>query len=341
MKKYKKIVKSSTLFRCNKCAEFFLPHLFFEHLQVCSANANISNPSNSSTSPKPNIFSKESSSNEFKMNFTAKSNNILEDFPSTLNSKVTSFQKFRETTPKPAKKLESYQENARNTNDLKISIRQTNVQNGEDNKPFTEYTIFCNWRKVKWRIAKKYINFCQLNQELKLLFPNLSLQNANYIVSNTSSGISNVLDLKKPLLLEEKRKGLENYLREIAENDVLRNSQPFKKFLMFEEAVKKFSEPEEKDHYEAKFTKFSTPGPKSQEKIREVFISEKKNGDFYEFGEKEKENVEKKNSLANKNKSSKNEKIVISHNINDVEDFSSGEDSGKVLFFNHFSKILN
>lgn len=338
LKKYKKIVKSSTLFRCNKCAEFFLPHLFFDHIQACSAN--ISNPSNSSTSPKPHIYSKESSSNEFKMNFTAKSNNILEDFPSTLNSKATSFQKLRETTPKPSKKLDNYQENLRNSSDLKLSIRQTNVQNGEDNKPFTEYTIFCNWKKVKWRITKKYINFCQLYQELRLLFPNLSLQNANYIVSNMSSSISNVLDLKKPLLLEEKRKGLENYLREIADNEVLKNSQPFKKFLMFEEAVKKFSEPEEKDNFDGKFTKFSTPGPKSQEKIREIFISEKKNGDSYGFGEKEKENVEKKSSVINKNKSNKSEKIVISHNMNDVEDFSSGEESSGKVFYHYFNKIF-
>ena len=132
-----------------------------------------------------------------------------------------------------------------NSSNLKLSIRQTNVQNDEDNKPFTEYTIFCSLRRVKWRIAKKYANFCQLYQELLMFFPNLSLKNSSFIVSNVSN-FGQMLDLKNPLFLEEKRKGLENLLLEIAANAILRESELFQRFLMVEEAVKKFTEPSEK-----------------------------------------------------------------------------------------------
>jgi hypothetical protein len=203
-------------------------------------------------------------------------------------------------------------------NQLKLSIRQTNVQNGEDNKPYTEYTIFCSLKRVKWRITKKYTNFCQLHQELMLLFPNLVLKNAGYIISNMTN-FGSILDLKKPLLLEEKRKGLESYLSELAGNETLKNCQPFKRFLMIEEAISKFSEPETTEN---KY-KFSTPVQKSQEMSegKNSFVSEKKNFD-YSLIEKENNNCSKTSIVEQKKES-----IMISHNDYKNNSFSDDNES--------------
>ena len=327
MKQYKQIVKCSSVFRCSKCAEFFLPHIFFDHLPTCM-NYNYNN----FTPPTQSLYSKDkdSSSNNFSSKIYEK---IEETGKFVNNAKIGSFPRMNENIKsqvlmkssneieiKPHEKLTDIFKN-----NLKLSIRQTNIQNGEDNKPYTEYTIFCSLKRVKWRITKKYSNFCQLHQELSIIFPNLNLKNSGYIVSNVSN-FGHMLDLKKPLFLEEKRKGLENYLMEIVSNEILKNSEPFKRFLLIEEAFKRFSEPEEKEIINDKY-KFSTPVPKSTDKIQEKknsFISEKKNIDF-SLIEKENEGMT----------TSKQEKIMIAHN--DLEEsFSDSRKSSVFIYFGFF-----
>ena len=340
LKKYKKMVKCSTIFRCSKCSEFYLPHLFFDHIPSCCnyTNSNTSNNqpinhtnfsnsthNNTTGSPSPNpIFSsKDTSNKDLNANFSSKISkqpqfDKFDEIRKYSNAEFSNFDRVKENS----KTQENYIDISKFP--LKLSIRQTNVQNGEDNKPFTEYTIFCSLKRVKWRITKKYSNFCQLHQELTLLFPNLALKNASYIISNVTN-FATILDLKKPLLLEEKRKGLEKYLMEIAENEVLKNSEPFKRFLMIEEAIKKFSEPEKlENNY-----KFSTPVEKSKEKTKEgkgSFVSEKKSFDY--------SLVEKENNNGTQTSiGQKNEKIIISNN--NFKDRSSSENSRRssVIFF--------
>lgn len=319
LKNYKKIVSSSTIFRCSKCADFYSPQLFFDHVQNCFNYSNCSASPNTITS-KDEVIKFDSafkSNNELKLNSLVKINNKQDEKNKYLiNQKLFSMGSFVENTPKIGKvraELESLQEVDNRKNELKVSIRQTNVQNGEDKKPFTEYTIFCSLKRVKWRVTKKYVNFCQLHQELAMQYPNLNLKYSAYIVSNVSN-FGGLFDPNKPMVLEEKRKGLENYLIEIASNEILKNSESFKKFLLIDDAVKKFSEP----------TKYSTPVQKSQEKIKDeksVFISEKKNTDYSLI---EKDNIACIPSLLEY----ANEKITISHN-NDIFTISDVESSDK------------
>eukprot|EP01017_Pseudomicrothorax_dubius_P007048 TRINITY_DN1212_c0_g2_i1.p1 TRINITY_DN1212_c0_g2~~TRINITY_DN1212_c0_g2_i1.p1 ORF type:complete len:878 (+),score=280.77 TRINITY_DN1212_c0_g2_i1:686-3319(+) len=117
---------------------------------------------------------------------------------------------------------------------LQIFINQTMVkENGED-KPFTEYTIQVIWHDIEWTVTRKYRAFYDLHQSIATAFPGLQLPDSVFALFLSTASLKNVIASKSSTLVEERRKALQSYLRDLIRIDLVRNSQLLKTFLDFE-----------------------------------------------------------------------------------------------------------
>lgn len=120
-------------------------------------------------------------------------------------------------------------------NQLQVSINQTKVRETADNKPFTEYILKLQYGQKKWQVTRRYKNFCELHQSLLGNFPGVRLPDSSNAIINTSD-INALFQGKRPTIIEDRRKALQQYLRELAKMDVIRNSKFYKQFVEFEDA---------------------------------------------------------------------------------------------------------
>ncbi|EGR33606.1 hypothetical protein IMG5_048230 [Ichthyophthirius multifiliis] len=117
-------------------------------------------------------------------------------------------------------------------NDFTISIYQTVVREANDNQPFTEYIIQMIYQLIKWTIARKYKNFCELHTLLMNTFPGLKIQEQGNLIISDLNGTSKTI--------EDRCKNLQQYIRELVKIDIVRNSKPFKNFLEIDKYVEKY-----------------------------------------------------------------------------------------------------
>ena len=117
-------------------------------------------------------------------------------------------------------------------NSLQISINQTMVKespDAQDSKLYTEYLIQIIYTSIKWSVSRKYKLFTELQRNLAASFPGLKFPDSASVLANCSNMA--YINSKRPTVIEERRKGLQRYLRDLAKIEVIRNSSPFKKFL--------------------------------------------------------------------------------------------------------------
>jgi len=119
-------------------------------------------------------------------------------------------------------------------NMLQISINQTMVKENADAKPYTEYLIQVAYNGIKWSVSRKYKAFCELHQSLNTQFPSLKFPESAFTILGAFNNLSYVSNTKRPTVIEERRKALQQYLRDLSKLDIVRNSNPFKKFLELE-----------------------------------------------------------------------------------------------------------
>lgn len=81
----------------------------------------------------------------------------------------------------------------------------------------------------------RYKNFCELYYNLINQFPSLELPPQILSVLSASTDINNIFNSKRPTVIEERRKALQMFLRELAKVDVIRNSRIFKNFIEMDE----------------------------------------------------------------------------------------------------------
>ncbi len=125
-------------------------------------------------------------------------------------------------------------ENEIDPNALQISIHQTMVKENSDSKPYTEYLIQIIYNGVKWSVSRKYKQFCELHQSLNTHFPSLKFPESAFTVLGGFNNLGYISSSKRPTVIEERRKALQQYLRDLSKLDIVRNSNPFKKFLELE-----------------------------------------------------------------------------------------------------------
>ena len=123
------------------------------------------------------------------------------------------------------------------SSDLIISINQTMVKESSDNKPYTEYLIQVSYNNNKWTVARKYKNFCELHQNLFSLFPNMKVPDSVSAVINSSTDVNNIFNSKRPTVIEERRKALQQFLRDLSKIETIKNCKLFRGFLEIEKVA--------------------------------------------------------------------------------------------------------
>jgi hypothetical protein len=116
-------------------------------------------------------------------------------------------------------------------NQLQIIINQTMVKESADSKPYTEYLIQISYSTKRWSVARKYKTFCELHQKLNTEFPSIKFPDSSYIILGALNSVNYLSNSKRPTVIEERRKALQQYLRDLAKIDKIAESIYFQQFL--------------------------------------------------------------------------------------------------------------
>ncbi|CAK64544.1 unnamed protein product (macronuclear) [Paramecium tetraurelia] len=191
LKKFKKIFKNSSSIVCINCNRQYQSNGFSQHLSTCIDN----NPLQSN------------------------SLNLITYEQRIYNNNNTHNQSLSHPLPPPI-----------DLSQLQISINQTMVRETPDNKPYTEYMIRVQYNLKKWTISRRYKNFCELHQAIIQQYPNLKMPESSSAIINTAD-IGSVFNAKRPTVIEDRRRALQSYIRDLAKLDPVRNSTAYRKFL--------------------------------------------------------------------------------------------------------------
>ena len=228
-KQYKRMVKNSNALQCAHCAKFISTNIFSQHITNCAGTSHNSSQIMNQRTQFFNGFSNfgpQSAATSF--------NNVGAN---TLNSTLNI------TQPIP-NSLQGTSDSYSNYCPVQISINQTMVKESSDNKPYTEYLIQVSCNGNKWSVSRKYKMFCELHQTLTSAFPNLKFPDSNFTGLSSFMSASQNTTSKRPTVIEERRKALQQYLRDMAKIDVIRNNQTFRKFLELDRSSESTGEPE-------------------------------------------------------------------------------------------------
>lgn len=113
-------------------------------------------------------------------------------------------------------------------NSLDININQTIVKESADSRPYTEYLIQVTHKGKRWSVSRKYKEFCELHQRLNAEYPSTKFPDSSYIVLG---GIGNLSSSKRPTVIEDRRKALQQYLKDLSMMEKIANSTYFLQFL--------------------------------------------------------------------------------------------------------------
>lgn len=220
-KKYKKMVKNSSRLQCVHCGKAFAPTVFLSHLNECLTTLG---------SPGSQVGQSLTGNGYPSLNGIALGSPIHQANSSIqygLGQSTTQLDQF--TLSPPTSKLDLTK--TRPTNQFQITIIQTMVKETSDSKPYTEYLIQVMDSGQKTLVTRKYKEFCDLHQCLTLSFPTLKLPESTFAMLEMFSSPSDSPTSKKPIVIEERRKVIQQYLRDLASIDIVKNSEVFKKFL--------------------------------------------------------------------------------------------------------------
>lgn len=116
-----------------------------------------------------------------------------------------------------------------NKQNVHITVSQTVIKESEDKKkPYTEYIVQISIGDTKWKTHRRYKQFSQLQQMLINRFPSIKYpQSCNFLAD-----INNLVSSKqKNVMAEERRKSLQQYLRDLSKMEQIKNSDIFRRFL--------------------------------------------------------------------------------------------------------------
>jgi hypothetical protein len=233
LKGFKKQVKNCSSLQCLHCQKYVTSSIFGQHLTACMS----SQPSLVSSNPLGLIQSTQSfvqtqSSNQQQMHQVSQSvqhlpsqNLGMSSNPGAIGGSLSSVSNMNNPTGTS---------NLTPVETLLISINQTMVKESSDSKPYTEYLIQVTLNGQKWLVAKKYKNFCELHQNLSASFHGFTFPESADAIVNSQTDMNNLFNPKRPTVIEERRKALQQFLRDLAKVDLIKNSKIFRAFLDIE-----------------------------------------------------------------------------------------------------------
>ena len=167
------------------------------------------------------------SSNIF-LNHTTQCNNFTHSFQNTQNSMMNSTMSGSQFV-NDASNIQSNSSQA--STGLLIAINQTMVKESLDAKPYTEYLIQIELNNFKYSVSRKYKEFYEFHHNLNAQFPTLKFPESAFSILGTFSAPSYLNSSKRPVVIEERRRALQQYLRDLSKIDIIRFSDLFISFI--------------------------------------------------------------------------------------------------------------
>ena len=119
------------------------------------------------------------------------------------------------------------------TRRLQISIGQSLVRDdprAEGRKTFTEYILHIETDQASWYVSRKFKEFCELLEELESALPGLNFPPSCAELWGFLNDIWSLLG-GKSIPIEERRKLLQNVVRDLAKIDVVADHPIFRRFI--------------------------------------------------------------------------------------------------------------
>ncbi|KAL4496242.1 hypothetical protein ABPG72_012979 [Tetrahymena utriculariae] len=221
LKEFKRMVKNCTSLQCINCSKFIANRIFLQHLNNCSLST-----------------TQASSSTQSGISRHQYSHSISSVYQSQIlpQGLMSGYQ---------ATQIGSQQTISNNNLEngiLIVNVSKTIVRESSDNKPYTDYIVSVNYQnQQKWEIPKKYKNFCELHHTLTTMFPSMKFPESSLAIINANSDLGSTQNQKRPSFIEERRKALSVYLRDLCRIDQIRNSKVLRNFLELDMHVQNVS----------------------------------------------------------------------------------------------------
>lgn len=115
---------------------------------------------------------------------------------------------------------------------VSITIPQTMVrENPVTKRPYTEYIIQVLTKSCQWTVARKYRSFCELHNSLTSSYPFVEFPNSAKQLFGMHHNLSQMLETRKSNLIDDRRRYLSSYLKDLLRMEVLRESSLVRSFL--------------------------------------------------------------------------------------------------------------
>jgi hypothetical protein len=121
-------------------------------------------------------------------------------------------------------------------------------ENPETSKPYIDYVVeVVKGNSHRWKITRKYKEFCELHQDLVTSHPGFKFPKSTGQILGFNVDYTSLLQSRKPTVIEDRRRDLQQYVRDLLKMPKIYNSPLIRTFLKIDEHY---------DEYGIKINKF-------------------------------------------------------------------------------------
>ena len=118
---------------------------------------------------------------------------------------------------------------------MHISVKHI-LSKGENSqkKTYSDYNIQISYNNniLKWNVKRSFKNFCDLHQLLiKDFSKKISFPASSNFINNSTTDFNTINNSKRSIFIEERRKNLQQYLRDLIAFEIIRKFKIFQNFL--------------------------------------------------------------------------------------------------------------
>ena len=246
-KQFKKMIKSTSTVQCKDCTKIISTQVFLQHMSVCSQNSMTSrmymNADGWSTTPNHNSKSNIANKQNQDMNRNSfyrdtSSQNILHNLNPVNNQNAELDVSHNGYTNQNNASMFSANSNTTNAlSHFTVNINQTVVkENPENNKPYIDYVIeVIKGSNFRWKLTRKYKEFCELHHDLVSAYSGVMFPESAGRILGFNVDFTSLLRSRRPTVIEDRRRDLQQYIRDLQKMPQINNSPLIKKFLKIEE----------------------------------------------------------------------------------------------------------
>lgn len=109
-------------------------------------------------------------------------------------------------------------------------------ENPETSKPYIDYVVeVVKGNSHRWKITRKYKEFCELHQDLVTSHPGFKFPKSTGQILGFNVDYTSLLQSRKPTVIEDRRRDLQQYVRDLLKMPKIYNSPLIRTFLKIDE----------------------------------------------------------------------------------------------------------